>query len=86
MRGNMHLVDDVERVDDEASFRSARLLASRGIFVGGSSGLVYEAATRIARRIRGGNILILFADRGELYADTIWNDGWLSTPNAARAS
>jgi cysteine synthase len=79
MRRHMHLVDDVEYVSDRDSFHAARRLANRGLFVGGSSGLVFEAATRVAKRIPGGNILTLFADRGELYADTIWNDQWLAT-------
>lgn len=84
MQRYIHLVDDVERVTDEESFRSARVLASRGVFVGGSSGLVYEAAVRIARRIQTGNVLTLFADRGELYGDTIWNDHWLDKGDAER--
>jgi len=79
IRRRMHLVDDVELVSDGDAFRRVRQLAARGLFVGGSSGLVFEAARRVARRLHSGNILTLFPDRGELYADTIWNDQWLST-------
>jgi len=78
MRRHMHLVDDVELVSDRDAFRRVRQLAACGVFVGGSSGLAFEAATRVGRRLSSGNILTLFADRGELYADTIWNDQWLS--------
>jgi|HubBroStandDraft_1064217.scaffolds.fasta_scaffold41013_2 cysteine synthase len=71
------LIDGVEFIDDDSAFAAVRELARHGVFVGGSSGLVFAAAVRIARRIGSGHVLTLFPDRGELYADTIWDDHWL---------
>jgi cysteine synthase len=86
IKSHMSLIDNVEFVDDENAFRAVRALAKRGIFVGGSSGLAFAAAVRIARRIKAGDILTLFPDRGELYAETIWNDHQVSDSSSKGAS
>jgi len=80
IKQNMHFVDDVIVVDEERAFGACRELAVEfGCFVGGSSGLVYSAAVRLARRLGRGTILTLFPDRGEIYADTLWKEAsWLS--------
>ncbi len=71
------LVDDVVVIDDGEAFRCCRELAARGLFVGGSSGLAFAAARRIALKRKHGVILTMLPDRGDLYAETIWNDGWM---------
>ena len=65
------VVDERITVDDEDAWRTARDLARlEGIFAGISSGTALFAAIQIARRVRVGNIVTLFPDRGEKYLST----------------
>ncbi len=58
------------------AFRAARLLVEReGIFAGPSSGAALHGALRWARRMRRGNIVVLFADGGWKYLGSpIWDE------------
>jgi cysteine synthase A len=77
IQAHRDLVDGVEYVNDRQAFRACLDLAEQhGLFVGGSSGVMYHAAANIARRLGEGAVLTLFPDRGELYHDTIWNEHW----------
>lgn len=63
--------DRVLRVSDPEAFEHARALArTEGLFVGPSSGAVYAAALRVARDLRRGTVVMVFADRGERYLST----------------
>lgn len=55
-----------------------RLVKSEAILVGGSSGAVLMAVERMKERIPpGANCVVIFADRGERYLDTIYSDVWV---------
>ena len=61
--GNRHAVSHARRV-----------LATEGLFVGISSGAVMHAAVRVASRLGGGNVVLMFADGGAKYLSTeLWD-------------
>ena len=65
-------VDKVIKVTDEESFDAVRRLARReGIIAGTSSGAALVAAEKLAREVDGGNIVTLFADRGDRYLSKV---------------
>jgi cysteine synthase A len=75
------LADAVHEVEDGASIAGALLLERwTGTRYGGSSGtnLVAALALAHAMQARGarGSIALLLCDRGERYADTLFNEGW----------
>lgn len=68
---DMSLVDDVVKVTDEEAFATARLLANtEGIFAGSSSGAAMAAVLKLTERVRSGNIVTVFPDRGDRYFST----------------
>ena len=68
---DMSLVDDVIKVTDDEAFATARLLAkTEGIFAGSSSGAAMAAVLKLTERIRSGNIVTVFPDRGDRYFST----------------
>jgi len=68
---NPSLLDEVIMIDTEQAFEmSRRIVKKEGIFVGMSSGAAMLAAIKVARRIKKGNIVIIFPDRGEKYLST----------------
>ena len=77
------VVDDVIEVDDAMSCAGAWLLEEiSGRRFGGSSGTNLVASLQIAARMhaagRPGSIVTLLCDRGERYADTVFDRGWLA--------
>lgn len=61
-------IDSVEKVSDDEAFKCVKDLAkNEGLFVGSSSGAVFSAALKQARKIKKGNILVIFADRSDRY-------------------
>ncbi|MDZ5255210.1 cysteine synthase family protein [Clostridium sp. LIBA-8841] len=67
----MGLVDDVIKVDDEEAFEAVKLLAQKeGLIVGSSSGAALSATLKLAERIKKGNIITIFPDRGDRYFST----------------
>ena len=77
------VVDDVIEVDDAASCAGAWLLEEiSGRRFGGSSGTNLFASLRIAAGMKAsgkhGSIVTLLCDRGERYADTVFDRGWLT--------
>lgn len=73
------LAYDVIHVNDIACVQGCRRLAKReAILAGGSSGAVLTAVEQIKKRILpGGNCVMIFADRGDRYLDTIYSDEWV---------
>jgi cysteine synthase len=77
------VVDAVEEIDDAESIAGAWLLEERlGRRYGGSSGTNLAACLRLAdaMRERGerGSLVTLLGDRGERYAETLFDRGWLA--------
>lgn len=72
-------IDDVVHVDDvEASLACRRLLATEGIFAGGSTGSVVAAmAKTIPLLPKPSRVVALFPDRGDRYLDMVYDDAWL---------
>jgi cysteine synthase B len=65
------LLDDIIMIETEEAFEMARKIAkNEGIFVGMSSGAAMLASIKIAERIKKGNIVTIFPDRGEKYLST----------------
>jgi cysteine synthase B len=64
-------LDDIIMVETEAAFDMARkIIASEGVFCGMSSGAAMYAALELAKKIKNGNIVTIFPDRGEKYLST----------------
>ena len=64
-------IDEKVIVKDEDAFRVGRDLAKKeGIFAGISSGAVMFTALQLAKKIRKGKILVIFADDGMKYLST----------------
>ncbi len=57
-------------VNNEQAYETARQLAKQGIFVGMSSGAAMYGALQVAHKIKTGNIVVIFPDRGEKYLST----------------
>jgi len=56
-----------------------RLVKSEAILAGGSAGGIVMAVEEVRSTIpNGSNCVILFADRGERYIDTIYSDAWVN--------
>ena len=76
------LIDDVVLVSERETVAACReLLASHGLFAGGSSGSAYEAVKRYApkmARVRRPTVLFLCADRGTAYVDTVFDPCWVA--------
>ena len=89
------VVDAVEEVEDTESIAASWLLEDLlGRRYGGSSGTNLAACVRLAeamrQRGRTGSIVTLLCDRGERYAQTLFDPGWLAArgidPVPARAA
>ncbi len=73
-------IDEVVHVDDlEAAHACRTLLATEGIFAGGSTGSVVAAiAKTLPERRRPCRIVTIFPDRGDRYLDLVYDDDWLA--------
>lgn len=79
---NTALIDDHIIIDELNGIIGCwELIRNNGIFVGGSSGCVFSAAKEYCKRIKKTesrkNALLLFADGGYPYIDTIYNNYWI---------
>lgn len=77
------LIDRMEVVTDAQSIAAVRLLSERlGRRVGGSTGTNLWACVRLmqemAQKGETGSIVTILCDGGERYADTYYDDAWLS--------
>jgi len=73
-------IDEVVTVNEDETISSCReLLERHNLYAGGSSGSVYAAVKKYFKENpadRQVNIMCVFADRGERYITTIFNDEW----------
>ncbi len=64
-------IDETIMVETEEAYKMSRnIIREEGIFVGMSSGAAMYAALKIAAKIKSGNIMVIFPDRGEKYLST----------------
>jgi N-(2-amino-2-carboxyethyl)-L-glutamate synthase len=75
------LADTYIHVTDLDCIQGCRRLArEEAVLVGGSSGAILMAVSQVRHRIpAGSNCVMIFADRGERYLDTVYSDEWVST-------
>lgn len=73
-------IDEVVHIGDVEAARSCRrLLATEGIFAGGSSGSVIAAiASHLPRLPRSSRVVAILPDRGDRYLDLVYDDQWLA--------
>ncbi|GAA1237537.1 2,3-diaminopropionate biosynthesis protein SbnA [Prauserella halophila] len=73
-------IDDVVHVGDaDAALACRELLATEGIFAGGSSGSVVAAVRRSLPALpRPCRVVAIFPDRGDRYLDLVYDDAWLA--------
>ncbi len=73
-------IDDVIVVNEDETIRSCRnLLEKHNLYAGGSSGSVFAGVQKYFKKNpvdKPVNITCLFADSGERYITTIYNDEW----------
>ncbi len=64
-------IDETIMVETEDAYKMTRqIIKKEGIFVGMSSGAAMYAAIEVAKKIKSGNIVVIFPDRGEKYLST----------------
>jgi cysteine synthase A len=73
------LADDFLLISDlDCVVGCHRLVLEEAILAGGSSGGVITALEQLLHEIpRGANCVVILADRGERYLDTIYSDSWV---------
>lgn len=74
------LIDQVMNIDERDVVKECNnLLVQHKIFAGGSSGAVFSAIKQYfygKSFVRKPNVVTLFADRGDRYANTVYNSQW----------
>lgn len=63
--------------DTDCVIGCRKMLAKESVLVGGSSGALVSAVEKMLHEIpAGSNVVMILADRGERYMNTIYNDEW----------
>ncbi len=73
-------ITDHSIVEERESVLSLNeLLQTEGLFLGGSSGCVFAGMKKyiLQNSLKSKKILCVFADRGERYFDTLYNEQWI---------
>lgn len=76
------VIDDVVTVSEQNTVAGCRLLLRKhGLYAGGSTGTVYYAIQHYFKGHTGPppRVAFLCVDRGNAYAETIFNDAWVRT-------
>ena len=75
------IIDKYIKVNDEDSAHSAReIVKTEGIFVGYTSGAVFQAIKQLNREgefTKDDKIVVIFPDHGSKYLSKIYNDKWM---------
>lgn len=76
---NTRNIDFISLVKEEDTIRMCHYLMKRyGLFLGGSSGTVFEAVRKYSNRMdSNSNIVVISPDFGEKYLDTVYNHDWI---------
>jgi N-(2-amino-2-carboxyethyl)-L-glutamate synthase len=74
-----NMVQKVAYITDKECVDGCKLLLkNEAIFAGGSSGAVVMAVNKHLKEIESNkNVVMIFADRGERYLDTIYDEDWV---------
>lgn len=69
---DLDLIDEIIEVEEKEAFEMTKNLAQKeGIFVGPSSGAAMSVVLKEAKKLRCGNIVVIFPDRGEKYLSVL---------------
>jgi len=73
-------VDDAVHVEDPETVACVyRLLREEGLFLGSTSGINVAAATRVARQLGPGHVIVtVLCDTGSKYLSRLFNRAWLT--------
>lgn len=85
---DLSAVDDTVYVTEADTIRTCRALAARGFLLGGSTGTVVSGAMDWLSRNdpdRGLNSVVIAADLGDRYLDTVYDDRWVAERYGAAA-
>lgn len=78
-------IDDIIVTKEKNVLSACEELKEKLFFVGGSSGMVYEGYKQYLRKnkqkLLGKKVVMIFADRGERYIDTLYNNDWFKLIN-----
>ncbi|EEK72191.1 Pyridoxal-phosphate dependent enzyme [Bacillus mycoides] len=82
------VIDDVHWLNDQEAFAATLQLArDEQIFAGNSSGSVYAVSRWLASQVTSEcNIVAIFPDRGDRYADTIYNEAYHNEKGLSRCN
>lgn len=73
-------LDEILYVHDTDAIRMCRALAQCGLLVGGSTGSAVAGAAMLNERIGSHDtVVVVSADMGEKYLDSIYDDDWVKT-------
>jgi cysteine synthase A len=81
-------VDDALHIEDSETVACVyQLLREEGLFVGSTSGINVAAATRVARQLGPGHVVVtVLCDSGAKYLTRLFNSDWLTQKNLLRAA
>jgi cysteine synthase A len=81
-------IDDAVHVEDAESVACVyQLLREEGLFLGSTSGVNVVAATRVARQLGPGNIVVtVLCDSGAKYVSRLFNREWLEQKGLLQAA
>ena len=81
-------VDDAVHVEDAETVACVyRLLREEGLFLGSTSGVNVTAATRVARQLGPGHLIVtVLCDTGAKYLSRLYNREWLAQKNLLDAA
>jgi len=69
---DLNIIDEKFIIEDENAFLMTKKLAQEeGIFVGPSSGAAMYTALKVAEKLKQGNVVVIFPDRGEKYLSVL---------------